>query len=88
MSGDSGLQKFIENNIGKKFGDKYVYGNLILQTEIHDPYKEIDVCLVLPWTTWFVRADYKKIDNHVKFYAWIETVFIPAAEKALRKADK
>lgn len=84
MKGDR-LQKFIEENAGKEFGDKYVYENMILPTRVVDPYKVIAVYLVLPWTTFEVPVEYEKIKNHVMFFEWLKDVFMPAAEKELKR---
>ncbi len=79
------LQKFIEDNKGKDFGDKYILDNMIIPTRVYDPFKAIVVYLVLPWTTLELCAEYDIIKNHVLFFDWLTDVFMPEAEKKLKK---
>lgn len=85
---NSRLQRFIEENKGKTIGGTYIYENLILQTRHYEDYKVTEVFLVLPWKVFGTRVEYKKIDDHVKFFEWLKDIFIPMAEKELKKEKK
>lgn len=81
----SKLQRFIEENKGKDIGGTYIYENVMLSTRHYEHFKVIEVYLSLPWEVFCTRVEYEKIDDHVKFFEWLRDIFIPEAEKNLKR---
>lgn len=83
------LQTFIEQNVGKSFGDKYLFGNILLNTRFCRSTQPelVEVCLVLPWTNFSDCLDTGKVTNHIEFYEWLNDKFFPLAKKRIDKGD-
>jgi len=81
------LQVFIENNINKRFGDIFIYGDMAIHTCHPKPSSPFGVIvymtIFIDWDFRFV-VDSREIDNGIKFYKFITEEFLPKAEASYK----
>ena len=82
------LQIFIEDSIGKCYGDKYNIGHTLIKTSITHPMEPFRVTVSLSlFGNWVFSdtMDSREIDDNIKFYDWLKGTFIPNAEQSYKK---
>ena len=85
------LQDFIEDNIGKKYGDEFKYGMINLATWYRGGMDgkygpSVEICTALPWGFYFsMLAETKSVGNRVSFFEWISEEFVPAFKANVQK---
>jgi len=82
MARERDLQTFIEQNVGKKFGDKYIFGNILLDTRFcrNTQPELVEITLNLPWASFSECLDIHKISDNIEFYKWLNEKFVPLAQ--------
>ena len=81
------LQAFIEENIGKKYGDEYKYDMILLGTRYRggiegQPAHGIEVSVAIPQGYVFsMVVETDMVSTAVDFYVWLVYNFFPAMHK-------
>jgi len=81
------LQSFIEQNVGKRFGDKYLFDSMLLNTRFcrQTQPELVEVSLRLPWISFADCLDSREVQSNIDFYNWLIESFFPLAEKRISR---
>ena len=88
------LQVFIEENIGKKYGDKYKYDMVMLATRYRGGYEGqwgpgVEVSFAIPQgLTFTMQVETDAVDTVVDFFEWLTQEFFPAMNKCFAKHEE
>ena len=94
MTKEMELQIFVEENIGKEYGDDFKFGSIILTTRyrggVEGEYNHgIEVYFNAPQGLSFgLIAETESIESHVEFFKWICEEFVPELNKEIEKRKK
>lgn len=94
MTKEMELQVFIEENIGKDYGDDFRFCSIILTTRYRGGLEGeygpgVEVWFALPQGLSFgMCVETELIESHVEFFRWLCEKFAPGLNKEIKKGKK